>query len=108
MPTPNTNQTASAAPEVRTFNGSAEIDAFVWEQADKASLQWFRAQSANPYAAIYLYYRRGELAALDDRFHAEAHGWTLGRPERLSPACTRQQIKAQIEQAARWLPFLPV
>jgi len=81
-----------------------QIDQFLWEQADKASKEWFRAQSLNPYAAIYLYYKSGELAA----FENAPHGWTLGRQDRLSPAHTREQIKAQIAESARRLPFLPI
>lgn len=85
-----------------------QVDNLIYEQAEKASQQWFRAQSANPYAAIYLYYKVGELAAFEDHCHTELHGWTLGLQQRLSPALTRQQVKAQIAEAARRLPFLPV
>lgn len=77
---------------------------FVYEQAEKASLEWYKAQSLNPYAQIYLYYKSGELGAFED----PPEGWTLGRQARLSPACTRQQIKSQIVESAQRLPFLPV
>ncbi len=76
---------------------------FVYDQANKASEAWFRQQSQNPYASIYLYFRTGELGA----FSEAPAGWTLGSGERLSPALTRQQVAAKIHTIAQRLPFLP-
>ncbi len=76
---------------------------FVYDQANKASESWFRQQSQNPYAAIYLYYKTGELGA----FSEAPAGWILGSGERLSPALTRQQVAAKIHTIAQRLPFLP-
>jgi hypothetical protein len=77
---------------------------FCYDQANNAALDWFKKQSLNNYASLYLYYRRGELGV----FEEPQDDWTLGSGERLSPALTRQQVAAKIYAMAQRLPFLPV
>lgn len=101
MSTQKTTQTASARQKVAP---KVNWDQYCWDAANKASETWFREQSQNPYASLYLYYRRGELGVFSDL----PEGWILGSGERLSPALTRQQVAAKIHAISQRLPFLPV
>ena len=75
-------------------------------QSDVAAHQWAKLQAADPLAAIYLYYRTGQLGAFAGDHTPE--GWTLGTGHRLNPMGNQEEVRAFIYQTARRLPFLPV
>jgi hypothetical protein len=79
---------------------------FIADQAEMASAQWFKRQSADNYAAQYLYYRTGELAVFTSP--PEGEGWKLGSGERLHAGLSRQQVARKIQEMAKGLPFLPI
>ena len=72
-------------------------------RAREAALQWFKQQSANNYAALYLYYKVGELRVAEDC----PAGFTLATGERLRVNATVDQQQAWINNVARRTPFLP-
>jgi hypothetical protein len=76
---------------------------YVEEKAGEAAREWFKQQSQNPYAALYLYYCIGELRVFPD----SKPGYTLADSRRLMPGNTRDQIQRQIVDIARKTPFLP-
>lgn len=61
---------------------------WLWDQAAKAAIEAFQIQSRDPYAAVYLYYKRGALMAAINPPDCD---FELASGERISPANTREQ-----------------
>lgn len=81
------------------------IDTYDWLsiQASNAAKEWWSLQSANPFAALYLYFRRGQLTVAEDK----PAGFELGTGQRLSPMATLDGTTAWIYAQAFKLPCLP-
>ena len=77
---------------------------WLWDQCAAAAAQAFKIQCADQYAAVYLYYKRGALAAAIDPPDAD---FELTSGERISPANTRDQNARKFYALARQLPCLP-
>ena len=76
---------------------------WVADRSAEASQEWFVKQCQNPFASLYLYHKIGRLTVAE---HCP-EGFELSTGKRLGPGGSREQIAAQIEEAARKLPILP-
>lgn len=79
----------------------------VYEQAEQAARNWFRAASRNPSELFFLYYlpHGMRLAVGTD---APGDGWELADHWRIPPALTEAQACEWIYTTARRLPLYPV
>jgi hypothetical protein len=80
-----------------------EIQNFLWSQAAMAARLWFLLQSADNYAGLYLWFKRGEVTVAAEK----PDGFELATGERLSPAATEEQMKFRIVLILNKLPILP-
>jgi hypothetical protein len=76
---------------------------FVSAQAQKVADEWFKAQSLDNYAALYVYYRPAELCAASD---PPGPDWTLAHGDRIRPGSTRAQVQRWVNDMAQRIPFL--
>ena len=74
--------------------------------AEVAAADWFRRQSADLMASMYLYYKPGEIAFWigEDGLNEK---WKLARPERILPCYSPRDVVSIICNVARMLPILP-
>lgn len=82
----------------------AHTDQWLWDQAAKAAEEWWAIQCRDMYAAVYLYYKRGELTCAKEC----PAGFTLGDSRRIGPSGTKAEHMHKIYETARRLPCLPV
>jgi hypothetical protein len=76
---------------------------WLWDQCATCAHQAFTIQRCDPYAAVYLYHKRGALVAAQNA----PPGFELSSGERISPANTREQNTQKFHALARQLPCLP-
>lgn len=82
-----------------------EIINKIYQEADSASQSWFKRQSANLYAHMFLYYKPGQIVFWigedlpDDK-------WELAWNTRISIAKTIDAVRNQIIEIAQRLPIL--
>ena len=81
----------------------------LWNWAELASSDWFRRQCAEPYLAMYLYYKPsvdGQHGALVIGVEPLSEDWQLAMNERVSPAWTKEIAASKCFEAALLLPIL--
>lgn len=79
------------------------IYAFIDEQCQKAAREWHAIQFRDPYAAVYLYHKLGELTAAKET----PPGFALSDGRRLPPGNTIAQTAQHINSLTGRLPILP-
>lgn len=85
------------------MNTANAVQNFVWSQAAIAARVWFQLQSADQYAALYLWFKRGEVTVAAEK----PEGFELATGERISPAATEEQVRNRIALILQTLPILP-
>jgi len=83
---------------------SAQVDVKIHKLAADLSMTWYRIQSANNYAALYLYYADGDVRVSED----SGGPFVLASAQRISPGWSIEQVREWIYQTLRTTPFLPV
>lgn len=78
-----------------------ESDKWLWDQCRECAASWFRQQTQDRFAMLYVYFKPGAIAVWTDLPHGE--GWELGTGLRVNPMWTPEQVKFWIYgQARKW------
>jgi len=80
------------------------METWLWNQAKKAATEANAIQMREPFAAVYLYHRRGGLACFAG---TAPEGWELSDGRRIGPTGTVEENTARIAAMARRMPCLP-
>ena len=80
----------------------AEIEQWLWEEAEGCAKLWFEMQVRNPFQSYYLYHKPGELTVAADK----PDGFELATGERIKPNQTIWQCQQWIVNHSRRLPIL--
>jgi hypothetical protein len=85
------------------------IEATLCSMAKEASDDWFRKQTRNEFASLYLYFKRSTETEWGSLAIAEKtpEGYQLADPQRLYPGWSRTQVKNHIRGILQHLPILP-
>lgn len=80
----------------------AEIEQWLWEEAEGVAKTWWSLKVRNQFTSFYLYHKPGELTVA-----AEApDGFELSTGERIKPNQTIEQCRAWVVNQALRLPIL--
>lgn len=81
-----------------------EIDSWLWDEAQQAAVNWFRAQCADPWQSFYLWYKPcgARLVVAPKR----PEGFELATSERMYPAYNIELARNWIHYKAEKLPVL--